>query len=638
MVELLVNGRQLELQEKGNEIKYNMQISDIFDIASVTASYTNSFTVPKTPLNTQIFQQLGLIGDTSSLPYTKVPVVLKSNGFDIIKSGWLNIKSSGKDYKVSIIDGMIDFFKAIENKTLGNDLDLSQFNHIKSLENVINSMSITSTLPYKYMVADYNGMNYGYALGEYGINIDYLIPSFSVRRLWDIIFQTFSYNYEGSEMTFLDELYITYPLPPQEAPNPVHIAQFNKTNFVTSNSFAYHNGRVPIDWATWSQIDVSEGSIVDGRKFKIPATSGYQIVVDIDAYLSDVLVGGQYPAWAIVLLNGSTIYALQTNPEETLSFTHNFYANQNDVLELILWYDDVGSWQMIETHHLNTNFGVYRIDMGEVSITNAFKDFKIKDFFKEIIWRTGYTPVIDVLTKKMNFIKISDRIDFSRAVDWTSKYITRTNETYIMSDYGQKNTFKLKHDNDADLTGNGYLYVDNKNLTDEKVLAESKLYSPEITATLFTPKTGSGAFTTDRFRIWNREPKESEGVQTIEYKGLSNRYYFIRPTYSGSANWMFVSMVLNTNQTVNGVIPIGISLNTLFDELIYSNYLDFSKILSNFRLHTIELALGIHDILGLDFTRPYFFAQEVSYYMLNKITWQDGDTCTGEFARINKLN
>lgn len=388
MVELLVNGRQLELQEKGNEIKYNMQISDIFDIASVTASYTNSFTVPKTPLNTQIFQQLGLIGDTSSLPYTKVPVVLKSNGFDIIKSGWLNIKSSGKDYKVSIIDGMIDFFKAIENKTLGNDLDLSQFNHIKSLENVINSMSITSTLPYKYMVADYNGMNYGYALGEYGINIDYLIPSFSVRRLWDIIFQTFSYNYEGSEMTFLDELYITYPLPPQEAPNPVHIAQFNKTNFVTSNSFAYHNGRVPIDWATWSQIDVSEGSIVDGRKFKIPATSGYQIVVDIDAYLSDVLVGGQYPAWAIVLLNGSTIYALQTNPEETLSFTHNFYANQNDVLELILWYDDVGSWQMIETHHLNTNFGVYRIDMGEVSITNAFKDFKIKDFFKEIICRT----------------------------------------------------------------------------------------------------------------------------------------------------------------------------------------------------------------------------------------------------------
>src|SRR5690554_2038903 len=127
MVELIIDGQTLELDDS-TKIKYTKQISDIFNISKIKSSYTNSFTIPRTPKNTQIFQGLGLVGSTSKIPYQKVPVTLKDNGFDVVRNGWLDVKETTDSYKINIIDGCIDFFKDIENINIG-DLDLSEINH-----------------------------------------------------------------------------------------------------------------------------------------------------------------------------------------------------------------------------------------------------------------------------------------------------------------------------------------------------------------------------------------------------------------------------------------------------------------------------------------------------------------------------
>ena len=79
MVELIINGNQIELP-KDVAIKYSKQISDIFDIANISCSYTNSFEFEKTPKNTQSMQQLGISGDGSQIPYIKNTAQLKVNG------------------------------------------------------------------------------------------------------------------------------------------------------------------------------------------------------------------------------------------------------------------------------------------------------------------------------------------------------------------------------------------------------------------------------------------------------------------------------------------------------------------------------------------------------------------------------
>lgn len=638
MVELLINGSPLDLPDKGNEIKYTKRISDIFSVSNVSVSFTNSFNVPKTATNTQIFEQLGLIGNNSSIPYSKVDATLKKDGIDIVRRGWLQVKESSDNYKVGIIDGMIDFFKAIENKTLGSDLNLSEFNHVKDFDTVINSMNPSSTLPYKYVVADYNGENHGFANGHYGINIDYLIPSFDCRRIMDIIFQTYGFTYDMADIPYLNNFFITYPLPPLQDPTEIHIAHFNRASFETRSYFEYSNGKVPTPFQSWTVADITEGELVEGRKFKVPATGGYRVKVSFDSYI-EMFNNPVNLLWGAVFKNGLLVYAQHADPQATVSYTYDIQANEGDLIEVLLWYNYTGSnanW--LNVHHLNMDVDIYKIDLGNVSLTNAFKDFKIKDFFKEILWRTGLTPVGDPYTRHIRFYPLSYRLDKSNVTDWTDKYIRRVKEIYQLNEYGQKNRFRLKHDNEQDSTGDGFLLVNNVNLTDEVILAESKIYAPELEVYEYPANTiGVAGFWTYKFRIWNREPKEDgeSGNVVIDYKGLSNRFYFIRVGWSNLSDWQFVSSVLNEDLEVNQQIPFASINETLFDNAIDQNWQDYRKVMNNFKAHEIELALSVNDINSVDFLKPFYFKTENAYYMLNALNWQSGKTSTGEFIKIN---
>lgn len=639
MVELIVNDKSLELSRKGSDIKYTIQISDIFDIASVSSSYTNSFNIPKTPHNTQVFNQLGIIGDTSTVPYDRVNAVLTNHGMPIINNGWLSIKETGTDYKVSIIDGMIDFFKAIENKTLGNDLDLTVFNHIKDIDTVIDSFDNPY---YKYIVADYGGKKIGNTEGssQRGINIDYLVPCFSVKALFDLIFATFGYTYNQSALSFITGLYITYPKAPQEATDPIEIAVGNK-NFWASGNFSTWNGLKYI--ATQEFWDATggtgAGNFVNNWQFVVPETGGYRIDVDIDAYHRSIL-GTNRPAVAHILVNGNSIVTANTDAFATVSFNHIYYATQGDVLQFRLTgYEPWGSEG--EIRHLNTNFRINKITLGSISLTEAFKDFTIKDFFKEIIWRTGLTPIINKDNNYIDFIPLSERLDFDNAIDWTDKYVKRIKESYVQEGYAQTNVFELKHNNEADTRGNGYLYVSNRNLKDREAIVQSKMYAPELVRSEFESINGLNTFETDTYPIWQQDVKRDEEDNVIiEYKGLSNRFYFLRfenyNTAGGADGFRLVSEALNTSQLV-ATLPIAINNETLFDELVFKNYTEYSEVLNNFRAHDIEFALDILDIVELDMTKPIYVKQEGQYYLRNKINWQEGSTCMVECIRINKV-
>lgn len=637
MVELIVNGNKIELPKNTN-IKYTKQISDIFDIANVACSYTTVFDFEKTPNNTQAMQYLGISGDNSQVPYQKNTAQLKVNGFDLISKGWFNIQSTSDNYKGAIINGMIDFFKAIENKTMGNDLDLSNFNHDKILSTVVNSFTNEY---YQYIIADYGGKN----LFEGGINIDYLAPCFSVRKLWELIFSTFNFNCDYTNLDYIDGLYLTYPKDVAEGQTNERVAWLQKNPYTSQLINLVAGVAQPTQFYNWDIVTLDEGVLIDNWKYIIPETNSYNFSLQIAMYVKYRRPGYKnenIDPEVHILKNGVSIGAILSPftayPEvgdfRTLDFNQS--CNEGDTIEIKIYAPANQtfrgrSYRCYEWYHNNTDFVISKTDLGTVILENELKDFLIKDFIKEIIWRTGLTPIYNQETNTVEFKTLDSRIDFNNAQDLSHCYAGRKNEIYE-NDYAQRNVFKLKRDVDSETDGNGYLYVPNQNLEDEKTLAQSKIYSPDkkiVTEFL--------DFSTNQYKIWQIEVKDNENDVEINYKGLSGRFYFLRKAFKESGTYKIISEKLNDETIVEGV-PYAVNTNTLFEESVYNNYSEYQRIFTNFRIHSFELVLTENDFIGLDLTKPVFFKQENAFYICDKISFQEGpDGNEGTFIKINKL-
>lgn len=628
---------------KGTNIKYTKQISDIFDLANVSCSFTNSFEFPFTPRNTQAMQQLGISGDSSNIPYIKNDAILKSNGFDLISKGWFNVASTDDNYKGSVINGMIDFFKAIENKTMGKDLNLSDFNHDKLISTVVNSFTNDY---YKYIVADYGGKN----LYNEGINIDYQAPSFSVRKLWELIFSTFNFNCDYTNLDYIEDLWITYPKDVFEGQMDELVASLVKGFYVSQLINLVAGVAQPTQAYSWDTSTISEGSLIDNWKYVIPETTSYNFDLKIAMYVKYRRPGYKnenIDPEVHILKNGISVGAIlspfttypEVGDERTLNF--NLTCDQGDIIEVRIYAPANQtfrgrSYRCYEWHHDHTFLDISKTDLGTVRLENELKDFLIKDFIKEILWRTGLTPIYEYETNTVKFITLNSRLDFDNAQDLSNSFVKRGPETY-QNDYAQKNVFALKKNDDTDLTGDGYLYVYNRNLEDEKTLVNSKIYAPDkkiVTDNWFEIKT-------NQYKIWQLEIKEDENFDPearINYKGLSGRFYFIRKILQDrwGLGYTFTSQKLNDAQDVDQIYT-AINTNTLFEEAIYNNYAEYQKIFTNFRIHNIELVLTENDFIGLDLTKPVFFKQENAYYICNKIPYEEGSNSTGEFIKINKL-
>ena len=644
MVELTVNELPVLLPEN-TSIKYTRQISDIFDIAQVSCSYTNSFSFEKTIQNTQAMSFLGIPGDNSSIPYIKNTASLKSNGISLITKGWFNVTETNDKYNGNIVDGMIDFFKAIENKTLGNDLNLSNFEHQKTIANVVNSYSNPY---YRYIIADYGGKIFF----DGGINIDYLTPSFSVRKLWELIFSTFGFQCDYTYLSsYIDSLFITYPKEVSSDITLSLIATLQKGYFNTIYSDIAPGGFLQPGLNTgfylWDSNTITDGYLVDGGKYVIPETNSYRFEFEGAMYATykssntyDIYIDVSITILKNGLATGAYLSSTYNQGDfvgNTRTTNINITCNKGDVIEILAYVPRVkrqsagaalyNLYSFTLDHLL---FKIYRTDLGTTSLSNELKEFQIKDFIKEIIWRAGLLPIYSQFSNIVSFIPISSRLDFLQAQDMSRFYKERVSETY-QNDYAQKNALKLKTDNVEDTTGDGYLYVNNKNIADQKTIVQSKIYAPDKGIS-----TGFTGFSTNQYRIWATETKlkEDNSVE-VNYKGLSGRFYFLRFA-NMSGTYKFTSERLTGSTTISNV-SYAINTNTLFEEAIYNNYSGYQKIFNNFRVHTISMTLNIVEFMKFDFLKPVFFEQENAYYICNSLTYEEGKLSTGEFIKINNI-
>lgn len=631
-VELYIENQLIELKDN-TQFKFNYTIGDIFNIGYPQSSYSSSFQVPLSPNNIQTMQGLGLVGNNSPIPYRKTSVNVKYDGFDIINDGWLIVQETSGVYQLGIQEGIKDFYKEIENKTIGNDLDISSLDHSKSMENFTNSM-IEPNYPYTYITADFGGKM---QLPDNVINIDYLIPVVKLSYFWDKIFDTFGYTYSGSIFSNPDftDACITYP----KAPDPE-----DDTEVLLSSSF--------------------KGMTTDNNPVQIGHTNSYEFP---DSYSWDT-AGTGFGVWNYTTTEtrryrfrfrptgyvryGVTNVSYRLDIYVSGNLTRSFFSQYNTMVDFSDYFIDLNLPEGIDVSFRirasslgipsflyipSLEVEVYELSLGNFDFTDAFSDFAIKDFVREIVWRYGLTPIYDAYTKNIHFYTIDEKVNFDNYVNWTSKYVKREKEIYLYGNsYAQTNIFAHKYNDDGDTFRNGRLNIANENLQSTKTIVSSNIYAADRRIRAYTIDNGS--FNSNLFPLWQPELREvvenNQTVQEIEYKGLSGRFYIMK-IQRVNAPGKYKSEVLDSNVQTTPHYYVSNLNNTHYDELVAKYYPTYEKILNNFKMHTIELALSLPDVLQLDFTKLYYFEQEASAYILNKLNWQDGNKFKGEFIKIN---
>lgn len=626
---LYINSKKIDLAS-GEVIAQTKEVNDIGEPQIRLSNSTNRFRLPKTSNNLKAFDFMSISGNQSDIPYQKNECSLYSDtGECFIYKGWATIRDTGDYYEVYIIDGIKDFFKIIENKTL-SDLDLSELQHQKTVENIIATWN--EDKPYKYILADYNG-DTGPVNTEVGVmpevNIDYLAPSVKVSWLWDKIWGTYGAFYHGSvfETFNFQELWMTYP-------KGQTITGDNDHNIFVSDDFEKHNVNTNFYFAKWNSSTVNElESLIENIHMQVSTTATYKVRVrgklfgfrgvdtsqprDARIYLGkngQGKPGNNYnyiPVFVEIANNVPHGQDFEYVSETTFSM------EELDTVCLLItqYYPNQESYTLINGYPNELEIELIRIDPNDIDFSDAFKDFNTKDFVREIFQRFALTIYKDKYTPDYRFLTLSEQLLNADTIDWTNKFVRKYSENYNFMNYAQRNWLRYNY-NDKESTHNDwYIDVVNVNLPENKDLIKSKIYSPERIDGVYLNETGSKVY-----KLWDKEIVENPGPddEPVKYNPLDKRYYFMRSVQRFGTIKVISKQLAGLDETTDMYYRENYYKLPFYD-IIQEYYAPIQQILNRAIITEIFLNLSEIDIVNFDFKKLYFFEQLGYYCLMNKI-------------------
>jgi hypothetical protein len=618
---IYINSHLVEQKDK-TSFPLTKQVNDIADLTTRNSSFSSSIKLPRTAHNKRIFEMVGNVGNQSMLPYRKAScdVVDADTGQHLVYKGWAVLKETTEDYSLVIYDGVIDFYKAIENLTI-TEIGVSDLNHIKNIDNIIETWNDT-TLPYRYNLADYNGKNL--TVDSYP-NIDFQVPSASVKYIWNRIFSFLGWTYSGS--VFNHEKFINLWL---SYPKPVSLETPIVTP-VTEQFGAYVTNVVQYPVGDFGLFYGSSTSCVF-----LPDTSTAAIDPAYYIFLSGAVQEGlyRYSFTAAVfelasdtagVITSSRVMLQVRNSLNTVVATHYVDISTPNYKDIYL---NVGERVLISLIRMDSNLNlvanitpysysvlsggpvtttVVKIEGYSLGFDQAFIDYKVTDFVREILVHFGLTPFKDKYSKNIKFLTSAELLQSANVTDWSDKNPVWLGEQYILGKYAKRNLFKYKYNDENQKHNNGFIRIDNENLNEEVTIFQSKIFSPERLKSQFL--TGSNIY-----KIWEKEVKDDA---TIEYKDLDGRFYFMR------------SEKINTSTTIGSTILGGEETNAWYYReshfrLDYNSILNdwYSPMLAIFnkaKLVNATVKLNILDFFNFDMSSLIYIEQFSSYYWVNKI-------------------
>lgn len=600
------------------DITYIKVSGDLADITTINSSYSWSIKFPKNPNNTQVLEGLGLVGSGSTSPYRKIYCNLLDNGYPIAVKALLNVKATNADsYDLFIQEGFIDFQKDITNDTLGEALDLSELDHERNINTITNSFALN--LPYAYLISDVNGGYKANINNTTNLDPQYMAPFANVGYLWDLIFSTYGWSFTIAPdvRISLNATWMSYPSEiVYDDSNPTQVAAVSATN-VQARPLTRLNQVIPLPSGT---LDSAYVMRVGAFEFRVLYDGNYTVSFGSTGivYLEDRYGNRRTTRYTNRLyVNGQLVASGETSDAGTTRQVQ-IQFHQGDVVSLHATPFTTDQDTSVDVDQATLTIGV--ISQGEVSFTSALIKYKVVDFIKEIMVREALTSFVDVESKTIKFLTLNERLD-AEVVDWTSKYVRRTNETYLYRDYAQQNYFRHKYSSEFEDFNDGVLNVSNENLDEESTVYQSNSFSPDEN---FSDFTDSGEdYPITRLPMFEVEIKEVGGEIDLKYKFLKDRFFFVKSQQSDRDIYI-------DGNLQNGYPSVSVG-DAVFKNIFFTKYASFELLSEQAKVHEIELALSVSDIVHLDLSKRYRFDQEAAIYILNRLKWKSGKITTGEF-------
>lgn len=636
---LFLNDVEIELTNDSSSFARTLQVNDLISLQSRQSSYTKNIKIPRTPNN---LQKLGFIGEFNStgysLPSQKLEVTYIIDNEYLIYKGWGVIEETTDNYISRIAyDGLIDLYKSIENLTLA-DLDIDELEHSKTLENVLHSM--TAATPYKYITADYGGkctFEKTISGTTYDVfNIDYMIPSVLVRFFIDKIFAYVGATYDGiifNEPEY-ENLFMTYSNGYTYDDTAVDFyasSNFSAGAFENSSNSSFeviHNSPTPDETYGHFPIIIPISIVMYINKtgfyrLKVGGGQSYARVKYEDPYYSPSVVSEKI------------YYRFLINDNKYVEANETVSLNENDTVKAIGY---IKSNRKIDSVVFNGQSLTYQYVSGnEIDFRSSLKEFTVKDFLNEFIYRFGLTIYKDKYENKYTFKMFKEILNVtnryytgnggyiiysdSQIPDLSDKFVSKVNEKYIYGNYAKNNKFTYKYNTDGATYNDTSFYINNVNLSDEKVVLASKLYSREETKTL--------AFKDDYFYnqylLWEKEINDDG---EIEYKVLRNHFHFLN---AGAGSYWSGAPYIGSELT-NEAVPYSYFYNVT--DYMISPYVEFERMMNDFKIIIAKMKFTLNDINNFDFSKLYYIKQLGGYYLVNKIQdYQLNKNCTVELLR-----
>jgi hypothetical protein len=607
-----INGQELEISDS-KPIAQTKQVNDIASLESRQSNFTNTFTAPLTANNIKAMEFVYFVGNQSNIPYQKneFDLIDADTGLHLIYKGWANVtKGSNKGYEIYVYDGNLDFYKAIENQTMGV-LDLTALAHSKTLAEVVSTFD--DSKPYKYILADYNGK----ALYDTNkINIDYLVPS--VRASW-LVSQIESYigfTLNGSFKTNPDylSLWMTYP---KGTVSDLGTTDTFLTNDCTQEITSFQ--AISYSILDGFTLDVDQVNLISTKSQYVDITASHNAIAQ-----GEDVYGEQYAVNLIVVttINGVDYSGDKVSKQLEIGDVISFSLVPDGLaIGIVSWYLISGGFQEV----LVKTYNSLNIDFLE-----ELNGITIREFLDEIIWRFGLTLFKKKYENVFDFKTISEITNLENTIDWSPKVSSKEGEIYVSGSYAQQNYMRYKYNDDKSNYNDSYLLINNKNLDDFKTIIQSKIFSPELSS------SNNLGFVSKVYKLWDKEPKDDG---TVTYKPLQNRFYFTR-----SINKIFDTEISIGSESILTSLmitmaPVESFKGLSFLEIIGLYYPDIIKILNKSLKITCKMWLKNIDVSNIRFDVPYYIEQEAGYFMLNKInSFIPGKETLVELIRLNQPN
>jgi hypothetical protein len=211
-VQIYIEGKRLELFND-EKIEINSSVQNIQDIAKVFTDFSQSFTVPASTINNQIFQHFYQSDVNATIDHqirreAKIEIDLTTFRTGKIQIEKSNLKNgSVESYTLTFYGDIVTLFDLIGDEKM-NTLDLSAYSHLYTGSEVQSRVTSTSDLDVRYpLVSSLRQWQYGGAGTEditqtaHAIAYTELFPAIKISRLFEAIETKYGIDFQGLFLT-----------------------------------------------------------------------------------------------------------------------------------------------------------------------------------------------------------------------------------------------------------------------------------------------------------------------------------------------------------------------------------------------------------------------------------------------------